>query len=117
MDGVLTFEETSPWAVAADIFDPPGKDLWTPFPKQLIATELADVTDETLFGGSAGPGKTEWGLEYVIDQMERYPGNRGGVFRRVFPSLSRTIIPRLKAKLLAPGRAVYNGQEIGRAHV
>lgn len=110
MDGVLTFDQTSPWAFAADILDPPGRDLWTPFPKQKLATELADVTDETLFGGSAGPGKTEWGLEYVIDQMERIPGNRGGVFRRVFPSLNRTIIPRLKMKLL-PHRASYNGTE------
>jgi hypothetical protein len=111
VDGVLAFEPSSPWSTAADILDPPGRDLWVPFPKQQLATELADTTDETLFGGSAGPGKTEWGLEYVIDQMERVPGNRGGVFRRVFPSLSRTIIPRLKMKLLGSGRAKYNGQE------
>ncbi len=111
MDGVLTYDLASPWATAANILDPPGTSGWSPFPKQQLATELADTTDETLFGGSAGPGKTEWGLEYVIDQMERYPGNRGGVFRRVFPSLNRTIIPRLKAKLLPGDRAVYNGQE------
>lgn len=99
------------WSVAADIFDPPKTYKWKPFPKQQLATELADVADETLFGGAAGPGKTEWGIEYVIDQMERYPGNRGVIFRRVIPSLKRTVIPRAKAKLIPGGRAAWNGQD------
>lgn len=100
---------TNAFLVAADILDPPGSRVWVPWPKQALATALADITDETLFGGAAGPGKTEWGIEYVIDQMERFPNNRGGIFRRVFPSLNRTIIPRAKQKLY--GRAKWNGQE------
>lgn len=100
----------SAFDVAADIFDPPGSHVWQPYPKQELATRLADTVDETLFGGAAGPGKTEWGIEYAIDQMERFPGNRGGIFRRVFPSLERTIIPRAKAKLVPTGRAAWNGQ-------
>jgi hypothetical protein len=39
--------------------------------------------------------------------MERHPGNRGVIFRRVFPSLQRSVIPRLQA-LLANGRARWN---------
>ncbi len=79
---------------------------WEPFPKQALATELAADSDELLFGGAAGPGKTEWLMRYGIDQMERHPGNRGCIFRRVFPSLRRSIIPRLQ--LLLAGRAVWN---------
>lgn len=98
------------WAsAAADIIDPQGDGLWTPYPKQELATRFAGRADETLFGGAAGPGKTEWLLEYGIRQMEAHRNNRGGIFRRVFPSLNRTVIPRLKVKL--HGRAHWNGTE------
>jgi hypothetical protein len=94
----------------ADLLDPPATEgLWTPYPKQQLATELAAEADETLFGGAAGPGKTEWGLRHVITQMERYPGNRGGIFRRVYPSLTRSVIPRLKILLWKKAR--WNGNE------
>lgn len=93
----------------ADLLDPPSDMLWTPYPKQQLATELAFEADETLFGGAAGPGKTEWGMRHVIDEMERYPGNRGIIFRRVFPSLTRSVIPRLKVLLF--GRARWNGND------
>src|SRR5690606_34753764 len=65
--------------------------------------------DETLFGGAAGPGKTEWGMRHVIEQMEMYPGNRGVIFRRVFPSLVRSVIPRLKLLLFKQAR--WNGND------
>jgi hypothetical protein len=97
------------WDFAADILDPTDESgIWIPYPKQQIATELAGEADETLFGGAAGPGKTEWGMEYVIDQMELFPNNRGAIFRRVFPSLQKSVIPRIKTKLC--GRAAWNGQ-------
>jgi hypothetical protein len=99
------------WATRlADLLDPPKTaGDWTPYPKQKLATELAAEADETLFGGSAGPGKTEWGLRHVITQMELYPGNRGVIFRRVFPSLSRSVIPRLKILLFK--KAKWNGND------
>lgn len=90
--------------------DPAGhakQEVWTPYPKQALASELAQVSDELLFGGAAGPGKTEWLMRYGIDQMERFPGNRGAIFRRVFPSLRRSVIPRLQA-ILSGGRAKWN---------
>jgi phage terminase large subunit-like protein len=60
---------------------------------------MAAQVDDLLYGGAAGGGKTEWLIEYVARQMELYPGNRGLILRRVFPSLERTIIPRAKLKL------------------
>lgn len=102
----------SVWDIAADIVDPRGSAMsgWEPFPKQRIAERLSREVDELLFGGAAGPGKTEWGLEHCIAEMERHPRNRGVIFRRVHPSLTRSVLPRLHAKL-PPGRARWRGDE------
>ena len=104
-------ETVAGWqARLADLLDPPATEgLWTPYPKQKLATELAYEADETLFGGAAGPGKTEWGMRHVIGEMERYPGNRGLIVRRVNPSLTRSVIPRLKILLF--NKAKWNGNE------
>lgn len=91
----------------ADAFDPPA-GLWSPYPKQQLASDLAQQADEVLFGGAAGPGKTEWLLEEGIGQMEAHAGNYGVICRRVFPSLNRTVIPRLKDKLVPTARAKWN---------
>jgi hypothetical protein len=84
--------------------------IWTAQPKQAVATEIASQADETLYGGAAGGGKTEWLLEYARQQMEQHAWNRGAIFRRVYPSLARTIVPRSKAKYPACG-ARWNGVE------
>lgn len=102
------------WAGAVDhamslIFPAHDNGVWQPQPKQKLATELAGQADDLLYGGAAGGGKTEWLIEYVAGQMEAHPFNRGVIFRRVFPSLARTIVPRAKAKLWA--RAKWNGQD------
>lgn len=83
---------------------------WSPQPKQALASALAAKVDELLFGGAAGGGKTEWGIHYVIKQMEDHAHNRGAIFRRVHPSLARSVIPRCRA-ILAGGRAKWNGVE------
>jgi hypothetical protein len=79
---------------------------WTPWPKQQLATDLAHQADELLFGGAAGPGKTEWLMRIAIGEMEAHAGNRGVIFRRVLPSADRTIVPRLQ--VILAGRAKYN---------
>lgn len=97
-------------ARALSLMYPANDDgTWKAQPKQQLATELAAQADDLLYGGAAGGGKTEWLIEYVAAQMEAHPGNRGVIFRRVFPSLARTIVPRAKQKLWA--RARWNGQE------
>ncbi len=79
-------------------------------PKQQLAEELSQRCDALLFGGAAGGGKSFWLLIHMARQMLDYPGNRGIIFRRVFPSLNRSIIPRAQA-LLEPHWARYNKVE------
>jgi hypothetical protein len=69
---------------------------WLPQPKQALATSLATRAVETLYGGAAGGGKSEWLLHYLLTQMLQHPFNRGVVFRRFFPNLERTLIDRSK---------------------
>lgn len=93
---------------AAAVFDAES-GAWHAQPKQQLATDLAARVDELLYGGAAGGGKSEWLCEYMIAQCEQFAGNRVIVFRRVFPSLNRTVLPRLKQKLF--GRARHHSQE------
>ncbi len=78
-------------------------------PKQGLAEKLSQEADELLYGGAAGGGKSEWLIRHAARELLKYPGNRGVIFRRVFPSLNRTIIPRAIA-LLKPW-AKYNKVE------
>jgi len=78
-------------------------------PKQAEAQRLIGQVDELLFGGSAGGGKSFWLLAHAITQMELHPGNRGIIFRRVMPSLARSLLPR--AHELLTGRAKPNANE------
>jgi len=64
---------------------------------------------ETLYGGAAGGGKSEWLLHHALDQMLAHPFNRGVIFRRVYPSLMETLIPRSKRVYPQHG-GVWNGQ-------
>jgi hypothetical protein len=89
------------WEAAAAEFEAVGVAenirAWQPQPKQALADRLAARTDELLYGGAAGGGKTEWLIHHVLDELLRHPGNRGAIFRRVKPSLKRTIVPRVEA--------------------
>lgn len=72
-------------------------EVWTPQPRQELATKLAGRATEMLFGGARGGGKTEWLIRYALDQALNHPLNRIGLFRKVYPALERTLIPRSRA--------------------
>jgi phage terminase large subunit-like protein len=95
------------WRDVADRVAPEVTEDIELFPKQQLAEDLSYLATELLFGGAAGPGKTEWGMEHVIRQMLAYPKNHGIIFRRIFPSLQQSVIPRMRDKL--EGRATWNG--------
>lgn len=104
-----------PFDVFAEQIDP-SRVWWSAQPKQQEAERLARLVDELLYGGAAGGGKSIWLVNHGFDEMERHPGNRGVIFRRVFPSLARTVVPRVKAmcaELLPDGRprARYNAND------
>lgn len=102
-----TSEPPNPLHSLADLLDPPRTaERWTAQPKQQLANELVAQCDELLYGGAAFGGKTFWLVNHVIDEMLWHPGNRGVIFRRVFPSLNRTIVPRVRAAIR--GYGIYN---------
>lgn len=84
-------------------------------PVKTVATKCIQVDsfDHTyLCGESMIPThNSELLMEYGIREMEKYSGNRGIIFRRVLPSLKRSIMPRLKMKLIPTGRAIWNASD------
>lgn len=81
---------------------------YRPHPKQRVAH--AANTDELLFGGAAGPGKTDMLLAAAVTLCLVVPGSKALVLRRTFPQLEQEIIPRLKTRIPA-GIAKYNEQK------
>ncbi len=67
---------------------------WRLQPHQQRAEDLATQVDEIMFGGSAGPGKTEWLMWHTWHQCLKYPGLRALMIRRTFPQLRRSLIER-----------------------
>lgn len=70
-----------------------------PHPKQAIAHQ--QVAKEILFGGAAGPGKTDWLIAQVLRPCFAYAGFSGLLLRREFPHLNQRngIIDRLNARI------------------
>lgn len=62
--------------------------------KQTIALDYLedDVTEEVLFGGAAGPGKSALGCYWQLKRRMRYPGTRGFIGRDVFKTLKDTTL-------------------------
>lgn len=62
--------------------------------KQTIALDYLedDTTEEVLFGGSAGPGKSALGCYWQIKKRLKYPGSRGFIGRVKFNTLLETTI-------------------------
>jgi len=52
------------------------------------------MSHELLYGGAAGPGKSEWLLWHLYDKAIRYPGFRALFLRRTYAELRRSAIIR-----------------------
>lgn len=76
-----------------------GHDGTRPHPKQALAHQ--QLAKEILFGGAAGPGKTDWLLAKVIIPCLTYPGFPALLLRREFTHLEQSggIIQRLNARI------------------
>lgn len=56
---------------------------WKPFPKQEKALQYAYFTDELLYGGARGPGKTDCGMVWLVEPIYiKNPEYRALVIRR-----------------------------------
>lgn len=51
-----------------------------------------DITEEVLYGGAAGPGKTSLGCYWQIKKRYKYPGSRGFIGRAIFKTLKDTTL-------------------------
>lgn len=62
--------------------------------KQTIALDYLEdqVTEEVLFGGSAGPGKSALGCYWQLKNRLKYPETRGFIGRDVFKTLKDTTL-------------------------
>lgn len=62
--------------------------------KQTIALDYLEdkTTEEVLFGGAAGPGKSALGCYWQLKNRMKYPGTRGFIGRDVFKTLKDTTL-------------------------
>lgn len=85
---------------------------WSPSKKQQDFIAIPDRVEEALYGGSAGGGKTELGLWLpIVKGFHNYPSFKGIIFRRTFPQLDKSIVPRAKLIYERLFRARYNDQK------
>ena len=70
-------------------------------PKQILATQTADKYDYTLFGGSAGPGKSYWLRWYAIRQLIKWGKeyNLTGIHGALFSDTYQTLKDRQISKI------------------
>jgi len=88
---------------------------WRPTPRQESYLQLPYEIFEALYGGALGGGKSEVGLiaPIVLQTVKsriplyQHPEFKALIFRRTFPQLKKSLIPRAKLMYEAVG-AIYN---------
>lgn len=77
------------------MLDIPAPIEWKPLPKQEKFLEIPDTVDEALFGGAAGPGKSELIVLFpILRGWFKHPNFKGIIFRRTFPQVREELVPR-----------------------
>lgn len=81
---------------------------WSPHRKQETFLTVPDWVFEVMFGGAAGPGKTEAiCMLPLVRQFHQHPRYKGLILRRTFKELENEIIIRSKQWYASTG-AIYN---------
>lgn len=68
------------------------KEIYVPYPKQMLFHKSHDLAFETLYGGAAGGGKSFSMLWDAYMHCVTYPGVHCILFRRTFPQLEKSLI-------------------------
>ena len=94
-----------------DIQDLNPSKVWEPQPKQVEFLSIPFEVDEALYGGAAFGGKSEVLLAYPIyHKFYLDPEFIGIIFRRTFPELFKSLLPRTE-KFYKPFGGEWNGEE------
>lgn len=72
---------------------------WSLSPKQLYADAVWEKCDWLLYGGSAGPGKSEFALNHANRVALEHPGSHQLLIRQTIPELRRSLIVRMIARI------------------
>jgi hypothetical protein len=75
---------------ALKAFAPTRIRVWSPYPKQQRAADLAGSVFELLYGGAAGGGKSMFLRCYAVEFALRHPRSHIGLVRRTLPRLKQT---------------------------
>ncbi len=67
---------------------PPGSGQFGPNDRQAEAHQLAPYTDELLYGGARGGGKTDFVLAELLRRCLEFPGFQAVFFRRTYKELA-----------------------------
>jgi len=86
--------------------------IWKPFPRQEAFLRIPDNCFEALYGGAVMGGKSELlVLLPIIRRFHEHPDFKGIIFRRTYPELEESIIPRCNKWYCDIFGAKYNKQD------